>query len=213
MNNQGVEFEITYRNDPTAEFQYAITANIGSYRTKLVELPENVVNRYPGDGMRDFVIGKTPNILYGLVADGIFKTPEEVDNHAEQNGKAIGRIRYKDMDGNGVVDELYDRTFIGITDPDFFGGITFDMSYKNFDMNIFFQGVYGNKVNNDWKRESDLWNISVPSGKNHEVRILDAWSFENPDSDIPAISNSTVNSEQIFSSYYVEDGSYLKLRN
>src|SRR5690554_68664 len=213
MNNQGVEFEITYRNDPTAEFQYAITANIGSYRTKLVELPENVVNRYPGDGMRDFVIGKTPNILYGMVADGIFKTQEEVDNHAEQTGKAIGRIRYKDLDGNGVVDELYDRTFIGITDPDFFGGITFDLGYKNFDMNIFFQGVYGNKVNNIWKQESDLWNISVPAGKNHEKRILDAWYFDNPDSDIPAMSNSNPNSEQRFSSYFVEDGSYLKLRN
>lgn len=213
MNNQGVEFEITYRNDPTAEFQYAITANIGSYRTKLVELPENVVNRYPGDGMHDFVLGRTPNILYGMVADGIFKTQEEVDAHAEQTGKAIGRIRYKDLDGNGVVDELYDRTFIGITDPDFFGGITFDLGYKNFDMNIFFQGVYGNKVNNIWKQESDLWNISVPAGKNHEKRILDAWYFDNPDSDIPAMSNSNPNSEQRFSSYFVEDGSYLKLRN
>ncbi len=213
MNNQGVEFEITYRNDPSADFQYAITANIGSYRTKLVELPENVVNRYPGDGMHDFVLGRTPNILYGMVADGIFKTQEEVDNHAEQTGKAIGRIRYKDLDGNGVVDELYDRTFIGITDPDFFGGITFDLGYKNFDMNIFFQGVYGNKVNNIWKQESDLWNISVPAGKNHEKRILGAWYFDNPDSDIPAMSNSNPNSEQRFSSYFVEDGSYLKLRN
>ncbi len=213
MNNQGFEFEITYKNDPGAAFQYAISANIGTYKTKLIDLPENVINRYPGDGMRDFVIGKTPNILYGLVADGIFKTQEEVDRHAEQQGKAIGRIRYKDLDGNGVVDELYDRTFIGITDPDFFGGITFDFRYRNFDMNLFFQGVYGNKVNNIWKQESDLWNISVPAGKNHETRILGAWSFENPDSDIPAISNSTANSEQVFSSYYVEDGSYLKLRN
>ena len=117
------------------------------------------------------------------------------------------------MDGNGVVDELYDRTFIGITDPDFFGGVTFDMSYKNFDMNIFFQGVYGNKVNNIWKQESDLWNISVPAGKNHEKRILNAWYFDNADSDIPAVSNSNPNSEQRFSSYFVEDGSYLKLRN
>lgn len=213
MNNQGIEFEITYRNDPRSAFQYAISANIGSYRTKLISLPENVINRYPGDGMRDFVTGRTPNILYGLVADGIFKTQAEVDNHAEQQGKAIGRIRYKDLDGNGVVDELYDRTYIGITDPDFFGGLTFDFKYANFDLNMFFQGVYGNKVNNIWKQESDLWNISVPSGKNHEVRMLDAWSFDNPNSDIPAISNSTANSEQVFSSYYVEDGSYLKMRN
>jgi TonB-linked SusC/RagA family outer membrane protein len=213
MNNQGIEFEFTYRNDPADVFQYAITANIGSYRTKLIDLPENVINRYPGDGMRDFVIGRTPNILYGLVADGIFKTQEEVDNHAEQTGKAVGRIRYKDLDGNGVVDELYDRTFIGITDPDFFGGITFDLGYRNFDLNLFFQGVYGNKVNNIWKQESDLWNISVPAGKNHEVRMLDAWYFDNTDSDIPAVSNSNPNSEQRFSSYFVEDGSYLKLRN
>ncbi len=213
MNNQGFEFEITYKNNPTSEFQYAISANIGTYRTKLIDLPQNVINRYPGDGMRDFVIGRTPNIMYGLVADGIFKTQGEVDAHAEQQGKAIGRIRYKDLDGNGVVDELYDRTFIGITDPDFFGGMTFDLKYHNFDMNIFFQGVYGNKVNNIWKQESDFWNISVPSWKNHETRLLKAWSFDNPNSDIPAITNSTANSEQVFSSYYVEDGSYLKLRN
>jgi len=213
MNNRGFEFEITYRNDPTAELQYSISANIGTYKTKLIDLPENVINRYAGDGMNDFVIGRTPNIFYGLVADGIFKTQEEVDAHAEQTGKAIGRIRYKDMDGNGVVNELYDRTWIGITDPDFFGGITFDLNYRNFDLNLFFQGVYGNKVNNVWKQESDLWNISVPSGKNHPTRILDAWSFDNQNSDIPAISNSTTNSEQIFSSYFVEDGSYLKLRN
>jgi TonB-linked SusC/RagA family outer membrane protein len=213
MNNQGFEFEITYRNDPKAELQYSISANVGSYKTKLIDLPENVINRYAGDGMNDFVIGRTPNIFYGLVADGIFKTQEEVDAHAEQTGKAIGRIRYKDLDGNGVVNELYDRTWIGIADPDFFGGITFDFSYHNFDLNMFFQGVFGNQVNNTWKRESDLWNISVPAGKNHPTRILDAWSPSNPNSDIPAISNPTVNSEQVFSSYYIENGSYLKLRN
>ncbi len=213
MNNQGVEFEITYRSNPINDFNYSISLNFGSYRTKLVELPENVINRYPGDGMNDLVLGRTPHILYGLVADGIFRTQEEVDNHVEQAGKAIGRIRFKDLDGNGVIDELYDRTYIGITDPDFFGGLTLDLNYKNFDLNVFFQGVYGNKVNNEWKRESDLWNISVPAGKNHENRILDAWYFDNVDSDIPAITNINQNAEQRFSSYYVEDGSYLKLRN
>lgn len=213
INNQGVELDITFKSNPKAQFQYAVTANVGSYRTKLVDLPENVYNRYPGDGMLDFVKGRTPNIFYGLVADGIFKTQEEVDSHAIQTGKAVGRIRYKDLDGNGVVDELYDRTYIGIADPDFFGGLTVDLGYKNFDFNVFFQGVYGNKVNNEWKRENDLWNISVPSGKNHEVRLLEAWYFDNPNSDIPAISNINNNSEQVFSSYYVEDGSYLKLRN
>lgn len=78
------------------------------------------------------------------------------------------------MDGDGRVDELTDRTYIGTADPDFFGGITFDFKYRNFDLNMFFQGVFGNQVSNDWKRQSDFWHISgsVPVGK---IIRLDYW--------------------------------------
>jgi len=213
MNNRGIELDISYHNNPQNAFRYTISANLGTYKTKIVSLPKDVINKYPGNGVNDLVLGRTPNILYGMVADGIFKTQEEVDNHAEQPGKAVGRIRYKDIDGNGKIEEFYDRTYIGVKDPKFFGGITFDFSYRNFDLNIFFQGVFGNKVNNLWKLESDLWNINVPAHKNHPTRILDGWYFDRTDSDIPAISNSTLNAEQRPSSYTVEDGSYLKLRN
>ncbi|WP_346085405.1 TonB-dependent receptor [Sphingobacterium ginsenosidimutans] len=213
MNNRGIELDISYHNNPQNAFRYTISANLGTYKTKIVSLPKDVINKYPGNGVNDLVLGRTPNILYGMVADGIFKTQEEVDNHAEQPGKAVGRIRYKDIDGNGKIEEFYDRTYIGVKDPKFFGGITFDFSYRNFDLNIFFQGVFGNKVNNLWKLESDLWNINVPAHKNHPTRILDGWYFDHTDSDIPAISNSTLNAEQRPSSYTVEDGSYLKLRN
>ena len=213
MDNRGVELQLNYTNGPSADFRYTVSLNLGTYKTKLTDLPELVVNRYPGDGMRDFVLGKTPNIIYGMVADGIFKTQEEVDNHAQQSGKAVGRIRYKDLDGNGVINEQYDRTYIGIEDPDFFGGLNVDLAYKGFDMNIFFQGVFGNQVYNRWKKLSDFWNLNQPEDKNHTTRMLEAWSFDNPNSDIPAISNQTVNNEGETSSYYVEDGSYLKLRS
>ncbi len=213
MNNRGIEFDISYRSDPQREFKYSISANIGTYKTKIISLPQDVINKYPGNGVDDLVLGRTPNILYGMVADGIFKTQEEVDQHAEQAGKAVGRIRYKDLDGNGKIEEFYDRAYIGVKDPKFFGGITFDFAYRNFDLNFFFQGVFGNKVNNLWKYESDLWNINVPAHKNHPTRILDGWYFDHTDADIPAISNATLNAEQRFSSYTVEDGSYLKLRN
>src|SRR5690606_5986389 len=213
MNNRGIEVDISYQNNPQNAFRYTISANVGTYKTKIISLPENVINKYPGNGVDDLVLGRTPNIWYGMVADGIFKTQEEVDNHAEQPGKAVGRIRYKDLDGNGKIEEFHDRTYIGVMDPKFFGGITFDFNYRNIDLNIFFQGVFGNKVNNIWKYESDLWNINVPAHKNHATRILEGWYFDNTDSDIPAISNSTLNAEQRFSSYTVENGSYLKLRN
>ncbi len=213
MNSKGIELEIGYKGNPENIFQYAVSANVGTYKTRIVSIPENVINKYPGNGKEDNVIGKTPNIIYGLVADGIFKTQEEVDNHAEQTGKAIGRIRYKDLDGNGKIEELNDRDYIGVLDPKFFGGITFDLNYRHFDMNIFFQGVFGNKVVNSWKYESDLWNVSVPAHKNHPDRILGGWYFDNQNSDIPAISNSNQNAEIRMSSYFVENGSYLKLRN
>ena len=214
MNNQGVEFEISYANKPNEPFQYRISLNLGTYKTKLVDLPESVINSYPGNGTSDRVLNKTPNIYYGRIADGIFKTQAEVDAHAEQPGKAIGRIRYKDIDGNGVIDD-FDRTYIGIRDPDFFGGVNFDFEYKNFDLNLFFQGVFGHKVLNEWKYESDFWEVSgrFPYGRNHEDRLLGAWYFDNTDSEIPAISNQTANNEQLRSTYYIEDGSYLKLRN
>lgn len=212
MNNRGIEFSLSYSNHPSEAFQYTISANIGSYKAKIVDLPPNVINKYPGDGVYDLVLGRTPNMIYGLVADGIFKTQAEVDNHAEQSRKAVGRIRYKDLDGNGRIDD-YDKTYIGTTDPDFFGGLNFDLRYRNFDTNFFFQGVYGNQVYNHWKERSDLWYINNLSGANHENRILGAWNFDNQNSDIPAMSTFAANEEMRSSSYFVEDGSYLKLRN
>lgn len=213
MNNQGVEFALTYRSEPTREFQWSVTANIGTYKTELTELPIDVINRYAGDGVRDLIIGRSPNAMYGLVADGIFRTQAEVDAHADQPGKAVGRIRYKDLDGDGVINETYDRTWIGCSDPDFFGGLNFDFAYKGFDLNLFFEGVFGNDVNSDWKKESDIWLYTNPAWKNHATRILGAWSPSNPNSDIPAMTNNTANNEQRFSSYFVQNGSYIKLRN
>lgn len=72
MNNQGVEFALTFRSEPTNDFRWAITANIGTYKTKLTELPSNVINKYAGDGVNDLILGHSPNAMYGLVADGIF---------------------------------------------------------------------------------------------------------------------------------------------
>jgi TonB-linked SusC/RagA family outer membrane protein len=213
MNNKGIEFDITYRNDPTEKLQYSITANGGTYKTKIIDIPKNVINKYPGNGSTDNVIGRSPNVIYGLVVDGIFKTQKEVDDHVTQSGAAIGRLNYKDVNGDDKIDEATDRAYIAAKDPDFFGGLTFDLSYKNFDLNFFLQGVLGNDVYDQWKYETDFWGITLPSGKNHNVRLKGAWYFDNESSNIPAVSNVTANGESRTSSYFVENGSYVKLRN
>lgn len=73
--------------------------------------------------------------------------------------------------------------------------------------------MFGNDVNSDWKKESDIWLFTNPAWKNHATRMLGGWSPDNPNSDIPAISNNSANQEQRFSSWFIEDGSYIKLRN
>ncbi|MCL4638728.1 MAG: TonB-dependent receptor [Olivibacter sp.] len=211
MTNKGFEFLLSWgesRND----FSYTIAGNFSAYKNEVHDVPANVRFAYGGNGLTDDIIGRPLNSLYGLVADGIFKTQEEVDNAPQQQGKGVGRIRYKDLDGDGVINEIYDRTWIAITDPDLMAGLNFEARYKNFDITFFLQGVFGNDVRNTWKELSDFWNIGVQNDRNHPSRILDAWTPHNPDSDIPALSRRDANGEKRLSTYFIENGSYIKLR-
>ena len=117
------------------------------------------------------------------------------------------------MDGDGRVDELTDRTYIGTADPDFFGGITFDFKYRNFDLNMFFQGVFGNQVVmiGSVRVIFGIYQVPFLSVKNHRLDYWMLGRLTNPDSDIPAMTNVMTNNEQRMSTYYIEDGSYLKV--
>ena len=212
MTNKGIEFILTYSANPTPKLSYAITGNISSYRNRIDDLPEEVKFTYGGNGLDDNILGRPLNSFYGFVSDGLFKTQEEVDNSPEQQGKGLGRIKYKDLDGDGRITWEHDRTWIGVSDPDFMYGVNFDVRYGNFDFSMFWQGVAGNTVRNDWKTYSDFWNVWTQSGFNHPTRLLGAWSPANPDSDIPALSLINPNDERRVSTYFMESGSYLKLR-
>ncbi|MDD3491120.1 MAG: SusC/RagA family protein, partial [Paludibacter sp.] len=159
--------------------------------------------------------GRPIGSFYGYVADGIFRTQDEVDNHVSQDGKAIGRIRYKNVyeeDGKNEINAM-DQTWIGNPFPDFSYGLNINLEYKNFDMSMFFQGVQGVDIVNSVKYQTDFWSVDdVNSNKGR--RVLDAFHpVTNPDSDIPMLQNTNSNNEGRFSTYYVEDGSYLKVRN
>ncbi len=212
MTNKGIEAQLTWAVSKE-DFRYAVSGNVSTYKHQVNSLPENVKYAFGGNGLLDNIVGRPLNSMYGLVADGIYKTQEEVDNGPIQPGKGVGRIRYKDLDGDGVINEVFDRTWIGVSDPKLAAGLNFEAAYKNFDFSFFLQGVFGNSVRNSWKELSDFWNIGVQNDRNHPSRILDAWSPTNPDSDIPALSRRDANGERRFSSYFVEDGSYVKLRN
>ena len=212
MKNKGFEFNLGYRNS-IGDFSYDITANIGSYRNEITKLPETVAANgdFGGNGVKS-VIGHPMGAQVGYVFDGIFKSQEEVDNHATQQGAGVGRMRFKDLNDDGMITEA-DQDWIYSPVPDFSYGINFYLQYKNWDLTMFWQGVQGVDVISDLKKETDLWAGVNVANLNKGQRLLDAWSPSNPDSNIPALSTYNNNNETRVSSYYVENGSYLKLRN
>ena len=212
MENRGFEFNIGYRNQTHFGLKYDITANISSYRNKITALPTTVAanGTFGGNGVKS-VIGHPMGAQVGYVADGIFKSQEEIDNHATQEGAGLGRIRWKDIDHNGKITEA-DQEWIYNPVPDFMYGFNIYLEYKNFDFTAFFQGVQGVDIISDLKKETDIWAGLNIGFLNKGKRLLDAWSTSNPDSNVPALSLSDNNNEKRVSSYWVENGSYLKLR-
>jgi TonB-linked SusC/RagA family outer membrane protein len=213
MTNKGYELQLNYLGNAIGDLTYSIGGNISSYRHRIDDLPEAVKFSFGGNGLDEDILGRPRNSHYGFVADGLFQSQEEVDNSPEQQGKGLGRIRYKDLDKDGRITWEHDRTWLGVSDPDFIYGLNADARYKQFDFSMFWQGVAGNTVQNDWKSYSDFWNVWTQAGFNHPTRLLGAWSPTNPNSTIPALSLINPNNERRVSSYFMESGSYLKLRH
>lgn len=213
IDNKGFELLLNYNSKSSSLFQYNITGNLSSYKNKVLELPGGFEYAYGGNGMTETSLGYPRYGVYGYVADGIFKSQEEVDIHAEQAGKGLGRIRYKDLDGDGRITAEHDRTWIAIQDPNFIAGLSIQTSYRNFDFSMSWQGVFGLDVYDNWKIYSDFWDVTEQAGKNHLIGVLNAWTPQNPDSNIPALTINNANDERRTSTYLYSDGSYLKLRN
>ena len=211
MLNKGVELNIGYRGE-AGDFQYDIAGNIGTYRNEVTKIPETIAanGTFGGNGVES-VVGHPMGAQVGYVYDGIFKSQAEIDNHATQNGAGLGRIRWKDLNGDNVINEK-DQEWIYSPVPDFTWGLNIYLQYKQFDLSMFWQGVQGVDVISDLKKETDLWSGLNISNLNKGNRLLDAWTPNNMGSNIPAISTMDNNNEKRVSSYFVENGSYAKLR-
>lgn len=212
MENRGVEFNIGYRNKTDFGLKYDITGNISTYRNKITKLPETVAanGTFGGNGVKS-VIGHPMGAQVGYVADGIFRSQEDVDNHAIQEGAGLGRIRWKDIDNDGKITEA-DQEWIYDPTPAFTYGFNIYLEYKNFDFTMFWQGVQGVDVISDLKKNTDILTGTNVTNLNKGQRLLDAWSLTNQNSNIPALTFNDNNNEKRVSTYWVENGSYLKLR-
>lgn len=210
MQNRGIEVLLSYTGHLSHDISLEVTGNISNYRNKVTYLPDEVLTSYPGNGTTKTILGRSINSTFGYVADGLFTSEKEVDNSPEQPGKGLGRIRYKDLNGDGVIDGD-DRDYIGHMDPRYIYGLNVSLAYKRISLSFFIQGVQGIDVYNQYKTYTDFSSLWV--GTNWGNRVLDAWTPQNPKSTIPALTLVDANNEGRTSTYYIENGSYLKLRN
>lgn len=206
VSNKGFESVLSYKSISSNDFTYGVDLNFSTYKNNVESLDNdaNFILNGPNITKKGSPIGS----FFGLICDGIFRTPEEVAIHSDQPGKAIGRLRYRDINGDGAINEK-DRTIIGNPHPEFSYGVNLNAAYKGFDINLFFDGKQGNKLYNTQRNLGDF----AYFGFNYGANTLDAWSPSNANSNIPSLSTLNTNNELQASSYYVEDGSYFRLKS
>ncbi|QNL52555.1 TonB-dependent receptor [Olivibacter sp. SDN3] len=208
MENRGLELALQ-ANIIDRTFKWSANANIAFNQNKVTDLgPISEILTGEINGylkLNDPIVirpGQALNSFYGYVSQGIFQLGDDIENSPQPNA-APGDRKYADSNGDGILDAR-DRTFLGSAQPKHFGGMTHHFSYKNLDLGLFFNWVYGNKILNSTRTELDL-----PTGqKNSAARVVDRWTPENPSNTIPRADLSRA---FLFSDAQLEDGSYLRL--
>ena len=151
-----------------------------------------------------FEEGYSPGYFFGYVTDGIFQTQDEVNGHAMQNGASPGDIRFLDLNGDGIVNDS-DRTQIGDPFPDFTIGWNLNLAYKAFDLSVFTYASIGNDIYRAYERNLNY--------TNRFASTLARWTGAGTSFDEPRVTFVDSNNNNRASDRYIEDGSYLRIKN
>ncbi|MBK1898262.1 SusC/RagA family TonB-linked outer membrane protein [Chryseobacterium paridis] len=225
FQDKGFELGINYNSKNTGDFTYSIGATLGQLKNTVKQLAgvnEIFIN---SNGVRGVLkptrirVGESLYSYYGYKTGGIFQSQEEINNYKDANGNLIqpnakpGDIKFLKKDGNTGTLNNDDFVNLGNPYPKFTYGLSYNMTWKNFDLNVFFQGVYGNKIFNGLKFIS-LNPGGTGQNYNMDKEILNAWTPQNTNTDIPRLvqGDPSGNYSKV-SDFYVENGSYLRLKN
>lgn len=206
--NQGIELSLGYTHPQVDQFYYDVSVNFAHNTNEVTQLNNNQAAIFSAGNYSRTAVGDPIATFYGYVMDGIFQTEEEVERHAFQSpGTSPGDIRFKDLNNDGVINQD-DRTNIGNPWPDFTYGINGSFWFRQFDLSVAFQGVYGNDIVGAWKYFTQGSNFY-----NYDLEILNAWNGEGSSNTIPRLNVNDPNDNLRISSYFIEDGSYLRLKH
>lgn len=212
--NRGFEFEVSYRKAINKDWRFEINANLATVHNEVTSLA----------GGRPLPAGRIDNNLFGTITtegqpigefyllqmDGIFQNPLEVFTHAYQGaGIMPGDVKFRDVNHDGVIDQN-DRVYAGSPIPRLTYGFTGNVSFKEFDLSLFFQGVNGNKIYNQILTDIEGFYRSFNITQRVATR---AWTGEGSTNEFPRLSFTGGQNNKQASTRFLESGSYLRLKN
>ncbi|MFN3488375.1 MAG: SusC/RagA family TonB-linked outer membrane protein [Emticicia sp.] len=217
MVNKGIDIQVINRGKITTDLGYEVNVTGSFLKNEITSIAEgqtyltNVDPGFRGINPIRNQLGYGLSSFYGFKVLGLFQSKSEVDAAPAQDGKGVGRFRYEDINSDGKID-ANDRTYLGSPIPKFTGGVNFTLTYKGFDLSAYVYTSIGNKIFNVSKWFTDFYPSF--SGAAISERVKESWTPQNTGATIPIFetaSNFSTNTQS--SSFYVENGSYLRLQN
>ncbi|HQW70562.1 MAG TPA: TonB-dependent receptor, partial [Saprospiraceae bacterium] len=213
IENKGFELGIIF-NNKFRDLNYSVGGNISTVNNKVLSLSdgEPILG---GFGLSDGAITKTEvgypiGSFFLYQADGLFQSQEEIEASAFQTKDTRpGDVKFADLNGDKIIDQN-DRTHLGSPFPKFTYGFNLSLNYKNFDLSTLIQGVYGNDV---YFLYGNFAYETQSRGFNSYDEIKNYWTPTNTNTDIPKVSLDDRNGNRRVSTRFLQDGSYLKVRN
>jgi TonB-linked SusC/RagA family outer membrane protein len=212
MQNTGIDFSLGYRGSIGEGTLWSVTFNGSHYKNEIVQI-DGVSNFFYGPVSTRYgnqvinEVGHPIGSFYGYIADGLFQDAADVAAHATQDGAAPGRIKFRDVNGDGVI-SLADRTIIGSPHPDFTAGLDLTLRRGQWDLSATVFGTFGNDIFDVQKEFYVFRNFSTNVRKD---LLTDSWTPQNTNAKYPQLDVND-NFSHAISSYYVENGSYVRLR-
>ena len=207
---KGYELSLSYGSEISENVSFNTTFNFTAAENLVKEI--NNGDKYiwgsgygiPYTSLTQFRQGESPGIFWGYKTNGIFQNQSEISNHATQNNAQPGDIRFVDVDGNGKID-AEDRTKIGDPFPDFTLGWNFSLTVSDFDLSVFTYASVGNDIFRGYERGLNY--------TNKFASVLNRWTGADTSTTEPRYSFIDANNNSRASDRYVEDGSFVKIKN
>lgn len=219
MRNKGIEAMINTVNVQNEKFTWTSDVVFSFNDNEVIDINSETPLTRGGIGLNYNLAriqpGYPANVFYGFVVDGIFQTDEEVEQKAVQipgassaTSTSAGDIRFRDLNNDGIINDD-DRTFLGDPNPDFIYSFNNTLTYGNFSLNIFLQGVQGRDLFNANRIYTEGMSVTT----NQSVAVQDRWTGPGTSNEMPRAVYGDPNNNARPSSRYIEDGSYLRVKN